>query len=91
MAELPLQSHLDEIDLPPALPKAWAKAGSVRGLCARDGFDVDIAWADGNLTQAVVRSRPGEAAVIRYGDQTIKLALKPGESATLDNGLKRRL
>ena len=86
-----LQSYVDEIDLLPALPRAWAKASSVRGLYARRGFDVDIAWTDGKFTQAVVRSRIGEAAVIRYGDTTIKLALKPGESATLDNGLKRRL
>ncbi|WP_201002202.1 glycosyl hydrolase family 95 catalytic domain-containing protein [Paenibacillus glycanilyticus] len=54
IAELLLQSHEDTIHLLPALPKAWP-AGEVRGLRARGGVTVDIAWKDGLIQQAILR------------------------------------
>jgi len=64
IAEMLLQSHLDELHLLAALPSAWP-SGYIRGLRARGGFDVDIRWKDGKLTESAVRSRLGNKCRIR--------------------------
>jgi alpha-L-fucosidase 2 len=64
IAEMLLQSHQGSIHLLPALPAAWP-SGQVNGLCTRGGFVVDIAWQDGRLTQARIRSRLGGPCRLR--------------------------
>ncbi|NLS78090.1 MAG: glycoside hydrolase family 95 protein [Chloroflexi bacterium] len=82
IAEMLLQSHAGEIHLLPALPSAWP-AGRVRGLRARGGFVVDIAWAEGKLVEARIHSRLGRRCRVRYGDETTTLATRRGQSYTL--------
>jgi alpha-L-fucosidase 2 len=79
ITEMLLQSHTGEILLLPALPKAWP-SGSVKGLCARGGFEVDIAWQDGTLTSATIHSLNDNPVQLRYGSATHDLNLKRGES-----------
>ncbi len=62
IAEALLQSHGGVIRLLPALPPGWA-SGSVRGLRARGGILVDIAWADGALVRARLHGARGPATV----------------------------
>jgi alpha-L-fucosidase 2 len=81
--EMVLQSQNDEIQFLPALPKAWP-TGSVKGLRARGGFEVDLAWHDGKLTAATVRSVTGKVAHLRYGSVRKDIALTPGESFQWD-------
>ncbi len=79
IAEMLLQSHAGEIELLPALPKEWG-TGRVQGLRARGGFEVDLVWDHGRLTSAVVRSRQGGKAHLRYGSLTQAFDISPGGS-----------
>jgi alpha-L-fucosidase 2 len=81
------QSAVRCLDLLPALPKAWP-AGSVKGLRARGGFEVDLAWEKGALTRAVIRSKLGQPCRVRCGDQTVDLDTRAGGQYTLDGRLK---
>jgi alpha-L-fucosidase 2 len=82
MMEMLLQCVDGEVELLPALPRAWAK-GSVRGLRARGGFEVDIAWRDGELVSAQIRGAPGGLARVRYGQKVKTMRVGKGRSATL--------
>ena len=66
IAEMLIQSHTGEIVILPALPKAWNR-GSVRGLRARGGLSVSLAWLDGKLTSATVHRDEGSGPVTIEG------------------------
>jgi alpha-L-fucosidase 2 len=94
IAEMLLQSHVRmtaddpagsdlrfELELLPALPSAWP-SGSVSGLRARGGFDVDLSWTDGCRTAATLSSRLGKQTRLRSGKQGLLLRIDAGESYT---------
>jgi alpha-L-fucosidase 2 len=73
IVEMLMQSHGGAIHVLPALPKAWP-SGSLRGLRARGGIGVDLAWTNGTLDVATLRARPGAQALVRYREHEVALA-----------------
>jgi len=80
--EMLVQSHAGAIHLLPALPKAWP-TGKVSGLRARGGFEVDMNWADGRLTKAVIHSKAGLPCRVACGDQSWEFNTTAGTSYPL--------
>ncbi len=69
VCEMLLQSHLGELHLLPALPTAWAAAGSVSGLKARGGFTVDMQWADSKITRYRITSAEPQTVTVRVNGE----------------------
>jgi alpha-L-fucosidase 2 len=88
ITEMLLQSHAGEVHLLPALPAAWTK-GSIHGICARGGFELDLVWENGKLTGAKILSKLGNPCKIRYGDRVISLETEKGQQYSLDGALRQ--
>ena len=96
IAEMLLQSHEVEtrdgknkvriLNLLPALPKVWLD-GSVNGLCARGGFEVDLIWKNGALVHAVIHSKFGNLCLLRCGQLEVELPTQAGRSYAFDGQL----
>lgn len=83
VTEMLLQSHNETLHLLPSLPSAWPK-GSVKGLRARGGYIVDLAWEDMKLTKATIRSTWGEDVLVKYQGKSILHEFSKGQSRTGD-------
>jgi alpha-L-fucosidase 2 len=69
MAEMLLQTHAGEISLLPAIPAAWAKQGSFKGLKAWGGITVDCQWKDGKVITYSIRSAQPRKVWVRVNGE----------------------
>jgi alpha-L-fucosidase 2 len=68
MCEMLLQSQAGEIELVPALPKAWP-TGKFSGLRAPGGFVVDCQWRDGEVVSYRVAAPEPRQVKVRSSGQ----------------------
>jgi alpha-L-fucosidase 2 len=87
IAEMLVQSDDGAIRLLPALPAAWSD-GKAAGLRARGNFEINIAWMNGKLSSAVIRSFSGSPCRVTCGGSSVQLRLKAGQSIILNESLK---
>jgi alpha-L-fucosidase 2 len=82
-----VQSHMGYIDILPALPKDL-NSGMMKGLMARGGFELELAWENGALEKLAVYSKAGTDCEIRYGSKQIKFKTVKGQKYYLNKNLQ---
>jgi len=87
IGEMLIQSHTEFIDLLPALPSDL-KDGSVRGIKARGGFEFNLSWKDGKLSEVEMLSNAGNTCKLRYAGRVISLPTAAGKKFKLNGELK---
>jgi len=88
IGEMLLQSHTKYIDILPALPTALPN-GSVKGICARGGFVLDIQWSNGRLQQLKIISKTGNPLLLRYNDKIVSINTSKNSIYNFDGSLKQ--
>ena len=89
VGEMLLQSNLGYLDLLPAIPSVWA-TGSVKGLLAEGGFEVDMSWTGGVPTDVSVTSQNGGSCSVKNwtdGTMTVLDANGNKVDTTYENGI----
>lgn len=79
VAEMLVQSNENEIRLLPALPDAW-ETGSVKGICARGGFEIEMNWENKIIKKLIISSKTGGKTTLINGDKKQEIILKKGEN-----------
>ncbi|UBM58996.1 glycoside hydrolase family 95 protein [Marinilongibacter aquaticus] len=81
LMEMLMQSNEEngyEIRLLPALPSEW-HTGSLKGLCARGGFEIAMEWANGKVQTVWIQSKEQSEVKLISDGKEIKLNLKKDE------------
>jgi alpha-L-fucosidase 2 len=77
ITEMLLQSHMEEIQLLPALPDEF-HTGKLNGIRARGGFTLDLEWKDMELVKArIICPKGKEVPPVRLGMDLISLEDHP--------------
>lgn len=87
--EMLIQSHLNKIELLPALPDALPD-GNIRGVCARGGFELSFKWSGQQLESVEVISKKGGKCRIIYKNKEVEFDTKKGKRYQLNGALVQK-
>ena len=87
VAEMLIQSQSGLIELLPALPTVLS-SGTIKGVCARGGFVIDMKWSEGKLEAVSITSTAGNECLIRYKEKQIHFPTTKGKTYQLNNELE---
>lgn len=77
VAEMLVQSTLDDLHLLPALPSAWP-TGHAKGIKARGGHEVTLTWAEGKITKAEIILGWKQSIRVHHGGNIVELKGRAG-------------
>jgi alpha-L-fucosidase 2 len=86
--EMLVQSWGGEIRVLPALPRAWPE-GSLQGVRARGGIELDLEWAGGRLQHLALRGKPNDKVNLRHGDRLVSITLDGKGRARMNGNLAK--
>ncbi|OMO73966.1 Six-hairpin glycosidase-like protein [Corchorus capsularis] len=88
VAEMLVQSTMNDLYLLPALPQQWAN-GCVKGLKARGGVTVNMCWQDGDLEQVGLWSKDQSIVKrLHYRGTIVSAKIASGKVYTFNRLLK---
>ena len=80
ICEMLIQSRPGVIELLPALPSSWS-SGSVKGLRARGGYEVDMTWENGRITLVTLRNTHPGSVTVRGNGTHKNIRFKKGNTS----------
>jgi alpha-L-fucosidase 2 len=78
IAEMLVQSTENEIRLLPAIPEVW-ESGSVKGICARGGFEVSMEWENKMVKTLSVRAKTSGKTTLYFNSEKKEISLLKGQ------------
>ena len=83
MAEMLVQSDMNKIYLLPAISDDWKVEGEVKGLKARGGFEIDMAWKNGKVVQLYIKSVPGGKTTLFVNGSSKEIQIAKGKKVRI--------